>query len=156
MTEHEMYRCGVCGAPTKNTHHCLDRRVESLSVSDHDNKPATVINISERETLVMYCDDECWQLHQPDLTEAMALVQTFPAFNFVTPCCRCGKAVNRTKPYVCYSISEMCLEDDKCLTVRCIDDRDFAVLCSSCESPVPPEASETIFHSIERDKEMLV
>jgi hypothetical protein len=101
----------------------------------HEGKPVTAINIAERDTLFMYCSHECWQVHEPTLGAAMELKQTFPAFNFVTPCCRCDRAVNRTQHYVCFSISEMSFQGSKQLVAQCIDDHDYAVLCKDCESP---------------------
>ena len=83
----------------------------------------------------MYCSSECWQVHEPLLRVAMDLKQTFPSFSFVTPCCRCGKAVNRTLLYVCYSISEMSFHGDEQLVAQCLDDHDYAVLCRECEDP---------------------
>lgn len=134
-SDHHSFTCTVCLEPTGNPHLCFDRRIEKLTVMQRDGKPVTAINIAERETLRMYCSHECWQAHEPAIGAALELKQTFPAFSFVTPCCRCGKAVNRTQHYVCYSISEMRFQGDEQLVARCMGDHDYAVLCRECESP---------------------
>lgn len=135
-----IFRCAICQKPVGNPHLCLDRRVEKLAVVRHDGKPVTSIKIANRLTMFMYCSQGCWHEHQTDVTVSLKLQQTFPAFSFVTPCCRCGKAVNRTQHYVNYSISEMRLEGEDVLIGHCIDDHDFAVLCKDCENPDFPES----------------
>jgi hypothetical protein len=135
MKSNHTFTCTVCLETIGNLHLSLDRRIEKITVMQHDGKPVTTINIAERETLFMYCSHECWQVHESTLSAAMELTQTFPAFSFVTPCCRCGKAVNRTQHYFCCSISEMSFQGDEQLIAQCIDDHDYAVLCRNCEPP---------------------
>lgn len=151
MTSVNLFRCSICDAPIGNPHLCLDRRIEKLGVMNHADKPSTRVDISNRETLLIYCSPDCWQLNQPGLAAALELKKTFPAFGFVTPCCRCGKPVNRTKPYVCFSISEMKLEGTDVIIAQCLDDLDFAVLCRKCDAPDSPEAetSADITHNNE-------
>jgi hypothetical protein len=136
MTDDSEFRCSVCDGAIHNPHFCFDRRIEHVTVHEHDGKPVTTINIAERETLFLYCSSACWEAHEPDIAVAMQLLHPYPAFSFVTPCSRCARPVNRTHHYVCYSISEMLLEEQGELLIgHCINDKDYAVLCSGCEEP---------------------
>jgi hypothetical protein len=83
----------------------------------------------------------------------MELQETFPAFNFVTPCCRCGKAVNRTQHYVCFSISEMSFQGSEQLGAHCIDDHDYAALCRDCEETGMVESVADALESIQQERE---
>lgn len=135
MTEPLPFRCCICNSTIGNPHLSLDRRIERLSVIDQANQPVNSIDIIQRETLLMYCSHDCWQQHQTDVAKALGLKKTYPAFAFVTPCCHCGQPVNRTRHYVCYSISEMKIEGADVLIDHVIDEHDFAVLCQDCEHP---------------------
>ena len=152
-SNHNIFTCTVCLEPIGNPHLSLDRRIEKITVMQHDGKPVTAINIAERETLFMYCSHECWQVHEPTLGTAMELQETFPAFNFVTPCCRCGKAVNRTQHYVCFSISEMSFQGSEQLGAHCIDDHDYAALCRDCEETGMVESVADALESIQQERE---
>jgi hypothetical protein len=134
MTTKPIFHC-CCNQAIQNPYLSFERRVEKLSVIEQGGKPVTAINIATCQVMFMYCSHECWQTHQSEIAEALELKVTFPAFNFITPCCRCGKAVNRTQHYVCYSISEMEMEGDDVLIGHCLDDHDFAVVCRDCEEP---------------------
>lgn len=151
MTTTNPFRCSICEKPIGNLHLCLDRRIEQLGVMNHEGQPVTRIDIAHRETLLMYCGHDCWQAHQADLAAALELKKTYPAFGFVTPCCRCGKPVNRTQPYVCYSISEVEIEGSDVMIGHCIDDNDFAVLCRECEMPDSPAAEQSADNTIEEE-----
>lgn len=150
-TSHPLFSCSVCQKAIGNPHLCFDRRIEKLAVMQHDGKPVTSIHIAQRDTLFMYCSHECWQAHLPDIAAALELKHTYPASSFVSPCCRCGMSVNRTHPYICYSISEMELDGDDVLIGHCLDDHDFAILCRDCEEPDLP-AAETIGDSQEHEE----
>lgn len=150
MTTLNSLPCCMCENPIGSPHLCFDRRVEKLGVASNQGEPTTSINIAYCKTLLMYCSHDCWQTHQADLAAALELNKTYPAFGFVTPCCRCGKPVNRTQPYACYSISEMKLEGSDVMIGHCIDDNDFAVLCRECEMPDSPAAeTSTNIHNEE-------
>lgn len=152
MTTTTPFHCRVCKAPIGNPHLCFDRRIEKLGAMTHEGKPVSRVDIAYRETLFFYCCHEHWQMHEPDIALALALKKTFPSFGFVTPCCRCGKLVNRTQPYVCYSISEMELEGSDVLIAQCLDDNDYAVLCPECEMPDAPEAEEAVTDMTEKER----
>ncbi len=130
-------RCHVCGQPVGTTHHSFDRRIETLGSSRRDGEPVTTCNIVFDESLYLYCSEACWDVHQAEIVRALALTQTYPAQGFVTPCCRCGKPVDRTEPYVDYSVTATRIADEGILVGYCVDDRDFAVLCHDCEAPEP-------------------
>lgn len=156
MKHDHIFRCDVCGHPAENPFLSLDRRVEKLSVSTDEGKPVTSINVAACQTLFTYCGHECWQAHQPDVADTLELKSTFPAFSFVTPCCRCGKAVNRTQRYVCYNISELNVEGEDVLIGHCIDDQDFAVLCRECEEPDLPAAAAESDNTEKEEEEVFV
>lgn len=130
-------RCHVCGQPAGNPHYSFDRRIETLGSTRHDGKPVTTCNIVFDEALYLYCGDACWDVHQAEIATALALTHTYPGESFVTPCCRCGMAVDRTTPHVDYSITVTRIADEGILMGYCLDDRDFAVLCRQCEAPEP-------------------
>lgn len=130
--------CCICNQPVGGTFLCFDRRIEKVVVETHDGRRVTACHIAFHETLLIYCSEGCWRSGQGDVASALKLRHTFPAFSFVTPCCRCGKAVNRTHHYLNYSISEVQPEGDA--VEHCINDQDFAVLCTDCELP---DISET-------------
>jgi hypothetical protein len=134
MAKVTAFRCFICKQCIVNPHTCLNRRVEKVDVLSKGGNPVTTIHIADSETIFMYCSNECWQTHQPAVISALELKQTFPAFNFVTPCCRCDNAVNRTQLYICYSLLKMNFENGETLAAKCLDDVDFAVLCSVCEN----------------------
>ena len=141
MSSTTPFTCTICHQPADNPYLCLDRRVEKASIKVHDGKPRTTITVAVRQTMFMYCSHQCWQLHQPSVASELQLQTTYPAFHFVTPCSRCGAAVDRKQHYVNYSISEMNLMGiEPYLSAQCIDDNDFAVLCRNCEESGLPEA----------------
>ncbi len=80
----------------------------------------------------------------------------YPAASFVTPCSRCGDAVNRTQPYINYNVSELeIVATEPDVIAQCLDDRDFAILCKKCEEPDLPradseDADQTIREEIAR------
>lgn len=135
MSSPPKFHCHICNHRIQNPYLSFERRVEKVSVVNKDGSPVTTINIADCQVMSMYCNSECWQKHQPEIVGALEFQVTFPAFNFVTPCCRCGKVVNRTQHYVCYSIAEMEMEGSDVLIGHCLDDHDFAVLCRDCEEP---------------------
>jgi hypothetical protein len=147
-----IFRCYICESSIGNPHLCFDRRIEKLGVIGNPGEPTTSINIAYCQTLLMYCSHECWQRHQADLATALEFKNTYPPFGFVTPCCRCGKPVNRTKSYVCYNISEMALEGSDVLIGHCIDDTDFAVVCPECELPDTPETNTSANITIDEEE----
>ena len=137
MTKKALFSCTICGQPAENPYLSLDRRVETVSVSEHDGKPVSSIQITECESIFVYCSHACWQAHENEVAEALELQSTYPAFSFVTPCSCCGASVNRTQPYVNFNLAEMHMYAD---FGQCVDDLDFAVLCRDCDDPGSPEA----------------
>ncbi len=141
MNSRQIFRCAICHKPAENPYLCLDRRVETVSVIEHEGKPVTTVQIKDCESIFVYCSHSCWQAHEREVAEALELQSTYPAFSFVTPCSCCGASVNRTQPYVNYNITEMHVHEiDSSLVGQCVDDHDFAVLCRDCEDPGSPEA----------------
>ena len=152
MNAKPIFHCCVCHQPAENPYLCLDRRVEKASVVAHEGNPVTTIKIAVCQTMFIYCSHQCWQTHQPSVVSDLQLQSAYPQFSFVTPCCRCGAAVNRTQHYVSYSISEMNLDGtEPFLTALCVDDNDFAVLCRDCEDPGLP-APEAHVHQTNEEK----
>ncbi|MFO1396870.1 MAG: hypothetical protein U1F48_07375 [Burkholderiales bacterium] len=135
-------RCHVCGQPVGNPQRSFDRRIATLGTTRHDGALVTTCNIVFDEALYLYCSDACWDVHQALITSALGLVHTYPATNFVTPCCRCGKPVDRTEPHVAYVITVTRIADEGILMGYCLDDRDFAVLCHDCERPEPVQEED--------------
>lgn len=146
--------CAVCLEAIENLHYCFDHRIEKLTVSTYEGKQVTSINIEGRESLFMYCSRQCWKAHEPVIKKAFGFKQTFPVFSFVSSCSKCSKLVNRTSPYVCYSISKMEFDGlDKDVTdSHCLDDDDYAVLCRDCEDlDHEPEAEVALERIRERE-----
>jgi len=137
MTSLPQALCHVCGQPVGNPHHSFDRRIATLSSTRHEGALVTTCNIVFDEALYLYCGDACWDVHQPEIASALALTPTYPAEGFITPCCRCGRPIDRTEPHVAYSITATRIADEGVLLGYCVDDRDFAVLCHDCETPEP-------------------
>ena len=100
MSSPPKFHCHICNHRIQNPYLSIERRVEKVSVVNRDGSRVTTINIADCQVMSMYCSSECWQKHQPEIAVALELQVTFPAFNFVTPCCRRGKVVNRTQHYV--------------------------------------------------------
>ena len=156
MTSKALFHCTICHQPADNPYLCLDRRVEKASVKVYDGKPRTTITVAVLHTMFIYCCHQCWHLHQPVVTAELQLQSTYPAYSFVTPCSRCGGAVDRTQHHVNYSISEMVLKSAEIvLTAQYIDDHDFAVLCRDCEETGLPEA-EAESHNTNEEKGVYV
>jgi len=136
MTSPPLFRCSVCQQPAENPYLCLDRRIERASILTHEGKTVNALMIAVCQSLFIYCSHQCWQTHRPLVAAELRLQSAYPAFGFITPCSRCGEAVNRTLHYVNYSIAEMRLTGiEPFLTGQCVDDHDFAVLCRACEDP---------------------
>lgn len=134
-------RCAFCGHLTERVQVDLDRRVERLTVERHDGKPVTSVNISQREALHAYCDEACWIAAEPTMVLEFDLRHTYPSFNFVSSCCRCGASVDRTHDYVCLSISTMTYPEAGGTSAACSEDRDWAVLCDVCGHLDGPHSS---------------
>ncbi len=135
--------CDHCGAPIGDPHLSFDRRIEYASVQIYQGQPNDVVNIVQDESLKIFCSHACWHETAPELAKALVLKYTYPAFTHVTPCSRCAKPINRSKPYVCYNLSEIAMEDGDVMIGHCIDNNDFAVLCPECEKPQSPAVAES-------------
>lgn len=142
--------CHFCGCLTEHEQVDLDRRVERLTVVQHDDKPVTSIQISQRETLYSFCDGACWTAAEPGLIDEFGLSATYPPFGFVSSCSRCGGSVNRTLDYVCLSISTMTYQQDGSPVAVCSDDRDWAVFCNGCDQPDGGIASDIAIDQVLR------
>jgi hypothetical protein len=153
MTSEIGFRCCICARPIDSGYVCLDRRIETLSVVVHEGKPTTTVNIASCQTMFIYCDSDCWDVHEPSIEAQLQVKALYPATSFVTPCSRCGRAVNRTQPYTNYNVSELqIIATEPDVIAQCLDDRDFAILCKKCEEPDLPSAdSEEVGQTIREE-----
>jgi len=132
--------CHACGEPTPPIQLDLDYRTEYLTVRRHDGQPQTKVNILSCEVVAAYCSVDCWEGGAEAWAAILELTTTYPPFGFVTSCCQCGSSVDRTKPYICYSISKMAYPAAGGDVVLCKSARDWAVLCNPCDQPNLPES----------------
>lgn len=136
--------CCSCEVPTPPQQIDLDRRIEFLSVTRMDGRPVTQVNIQTSEAVAAYCCESCWNLASVALEVALDLKSTYPSIGFVGSCSRCGSSIDRTKPYLCYSIAQMAYPKTGGDVVICEDARDWAVLCHECSAST---ASDEVFDS---------
>lgn len=136
--------CSVCSQALGETFFALDHRVEYITVTENGGQTITAVHILNSSIRSMYCSPACWNSHESEVAAALQLQQTYPAFSFVTPCSRCAQPVNRTQPYICYSLAEMSLTAEPEWVGQVIDDHDYAVLCKQCKAPGLDVATTTI------------
>ena len=101
------FRCAVCGETVGDSFVSLDRRTESLATSKQDGKVTTTLNISCCQTMFIYCSNPCWDAHAPAVAAQLQVENPTPDPVLITPCSRCGSPVNRTAPYLNYSVPEL-------------------------------------------------
>lgn len=134
--------CHACGEPTPAVQLDLDYRIEYLSVRRHDGQPQTQVNIQSCELIAAYCSKDCWEAGAEAWAAILELTTTYPPIGFVTSCCQCASSVDRTQPYICYSISKMAYPEGGGDVVICKSARNWAVLCNACDKPTgPPSAA---------------
>lgn len=130
------FKCAICGKPVGDSYVCLDRRTESLATSEQGEKVMTTVNIACCQTMFIYCSNPCWDAHAPNVAAELQVAKPYPSFGLIAPCSRCGGPVNRTVPYLNYTVSELkFIQTTPYLSAQCLDDRDFAILCTNCEEP---------------------
>ena len=133
--------CFYCGAPTPTDQIDLDRRIESLSVDRFNGKPQTQTNVQTSEVVAVFCCNTCWETASEGLTVDLGLQSTYPPFGFIASCCGCGRSVDRTKPYLCYSVAHMVYSETNSDIARCSGAKDWAILCKACSMLPVQEAS---------------
>jgi hypothetical protein len=120
--------CAACDEPLPQQHLSFDQRVEFHSPGQ--------CNILDDTCLILLCGHACWKVCEADLAAMLKLKETYPSVSQITNCCRCGRQIDRKKPYVAYAITEICVDYTASEPMAdMIDDTEFAVLCSHCEEP---------------------
>lgn len=127
-----MDHCLHCHAILGEQRVLLDRRIEVMTFSG-DMPRATVLGCDDGYA---FCSQECWHKHQPTIIEQLKLTQTYPVFDVLSDCCRCGAPVDRRQAYVMYALMEATMESKPWLKSCSVQsDEEFAVLCQQCEFP---------------------
>lgn len=127
-----MDRCSHCQAILGERRVVLDRRIEVMTFSGEMPR-AAVLGCDDGYA---FCSQECWKKHQPTIIEQLKLTQTYPLFDVVSECCRCGAPVDRRQAYVMYALIQVTLESKPWLKSCSVQsDEEFAVLCRQCDFP---------------------
>lgn len=134
MSEESIIHCDTCGNVLGERHFSFAHNVERIEVTGSDEALHNTFHKQSRTVLRAYCGASCWGMGEVLQAATLQLATVYPAFSLATPCSRCSNLVDRTRTHINYSISEFEV-DFKSWNGRCIEERDFAILCRSCEAP---------------------
>jgi len=141
----ENRRCGMCSKPIPAHKVQFARRVEQMEVVEKDGKQFKSMNVFANDVFMEFCSHTCWAGRELEVIAAYELKATYPAFQWVASCSRCGAPVNRTKPYVTLNIYEAIDESKPWVNVeRMLDDKELAVLCPMCDAPAEAKSEQIV------------
>ena len=136
--------CWSCATSIQSRHFSLSRRVEQIELGGAPEKPSKTCHVLSDTILADFCSSACWHEGEGEIATIFVLNKTYPAFNIVALCCSCGKAIDRMKPYVSLSISDL-EETSKpwMISAKVHDDREFAALCHECSPTLEGKVHST-------------
>jgi len=127
-----MSQCTHCNTETGDRNLSLDRRVEVMSFETE----TPVLHVLASDAGMAFCGEPCFSKHIPLLIEQLELKRTFPEFDVVAECCRCGRLLDRRQAYVAFALLDATHQAKPWLkSLEVHSDEDFAILCPRCESP---------------------
>lgn len=137
--------CNTCYGDLPPRRFALTRRTEAVYKKLIEGKSITAVNVLGDEILLMFCGFPCWQGKEAEIIEVFELKETYPTFSWTAACSICGKAINRTQPYVALSRCELEIIEKPWVALgKVFDDVEFAVLCNDCCAPTLPAAEVEI------------
>ena len=137
-SQDDMYRapCLACGKTPGARAYSLSKMVERQNLEFHALlgvlEHGWVATVLDAETLQDFCNRDCWQKCEPDVRSAWRLKSTFNNDVPITPCCRCGTAIDRRQPHVTLGLSDEELLPGNFVSATTYDSWDYAVLCMNC------------------------
>ncbi|MBU1426901.1 MAG: hypothetical protein KKH12_05425 [Gammaproteobacteria bacterium] len=144
--------CGMCLVPLTELKVQFARRMEQMVVEEKEGKQLKSVKIFSDDVFMEFCNSKCWAAREPEVMAAYELKNTYPSFQWIATCSRCGATVNRTKPYVSLNLYKVVDESKSwgCFE-RVLDDKEFAVLCFDCDAPTGTDA-EQVHHEIPKEE----
>jgi hypothetical protein len=126
-------RCGVCDCQLRADYFSLSKRSQTVKTTPDGN----VVMVSEDELVTDFCGIECSDYAEVAITST--LTTPYPSSSGATvPCSLCLRPVDRSKPHVAVSMTNV--EDASepwLVSARVVDERELAVYCRSCAEPRP-------------------
>lgn len=127
--------CKTCNGEILARHVSIALRVEVAGLQLIEGIQVRSVDVFSDNCLFEFCDHVCWGKMEPVVIAAFGLKATYPQFQWITSCSKCGAEVNRTKPYTTLNIYDLDESSRPWLTTGTMhDDTEFAVLCSDCHS----------------------
>jgi len=122
----------------------MDLELRIARVVDAQNDKAAHLQIKSCDTLLACCSHACWESVEPALRAQWNFSSVYPSSAASAPCAGCGKPVSRLADHVCYALAEMAYDEERLDVAHCVDDVDWAIICSACDKSGLEIASEAL------------